>query len=135
MAYLEELLPEFRKGAKIRCSDWGNDTYVRLAKDGIIVNNDEKLQVLYTDEILADSWEFYQEPEPDWAYIIKNKCLCYFWNDDEKSKTLKFLTNVHAEVEYRFNGFWPVHGNCTYKHCRPVRRDEVTFYEDRKDEI
>lgn len=134
MAYLEELLPAFRKGAKIRLKDWGNDTYVRLAKDGIIVNNDEKLQVLYTDEIMADSWEFYKESEPDWDYIIKNKCLCWFWDDNEKSKTVKFLTNVHTEAEYRFNGFWPVHGNCTYKHCRPVRRDEITFYEDRKDE-
>ena len=25
MSYLEELLPEFRKGAKIRCSNWEKD--------------------------------------------------------------------------------------------------------------
>ena len=29
MSYLEELLPEFRKGAKIRCSDWEKDKYIQ----------------------------------------------------------------------------------------------------------
>lgn len=29
MAYLEELLPEFRKGAKIRCKYWALDMFVQ----------------------------------------------------------------------------------------------------------
>lgn len=28
MAYLEELLPEFRKGAKIRLNSWPEDKYI-----------------------------------------------------------------------------------------------------------
>lgn len=28
MSYLEELLPEFRKGAKIRKEDWSNGSYI-----------------------------------------------------------------------------------------------------------
>lgn len=31
MSYLEELLPEFRKGAKIRKSDWAKDEYIQLS--------------------------------------------------------------------------------------------------------
>ena len=30
MAYLEELLPEFRKGAKIRCDYWDDGQYIKL---------------------------------------------------------------------------------------------------------
>lgn len=132
--YLEELLPKFRKGAKIRCDYWDKGKYIQLKEDGYVYDDEDDRIDFSSLTVFGKSWELYQEPKPDWDYIIKNKCLCWFWNDNEKSKTLKFLTNVHTEAEYRFNGFWPVHGNCTYKHCRPVRRDEVTFYEDRKDE-
>nr|DAR69693.1 MAG TPA: Protein of unknown function (DUF2829) [Caudoviricetes sp.] len=134
MSYLEELLPEFRKGAKIRRKNWGRNTYIRLTKDDIIVNNDEKLQVLYTDELLADSWEFYTEPEPDWGYIIKNKCLCWFWDNNPAfvirlGHLTKLMSGCPNNEEFNYckdNGG-------AFKNCRPVRRDEVTFYEDRKD--
>lgn len=131
MSYLEELLPKFRKGAKIRCNYWDKKQYIQLKEDGYIYDDKDDRIEFSALILFGKSWEFYKEP--DWDFIIKNKCLCWFWDDNEKSKTLKFLTNVHAEDEYRFNGFWPVHGNCTYKHCRPVRRYEVTFYEDRND--
>ena len=36
MAYLEELLPEFRKGAKIRCDYWDEGKYIQLKEDGYI---------------------------------------------------------------------------------------------------
>lgn len=134
MSYLEELLPEFRKGAKIRQKDWKKGEYICIKDDIVVDENGVYHNEFYSEYLTSGEWELYQEPEPDWGYLIKNKCLCWFWDDNEKSKILKFLTNVHTEAEYRFNGFWPVHGNCTYKHCRPVHRDEVTFYEDRKDE-
>ena len=38
MAYLEELLPEFRKGAKIRLNSWPEDKYI-YQKDGEIKEN------------------------------------------------------------------------------------------------
>lgn len=133
MPYLEDLLPEFRKGAKIRRKDWDKGKYI-VCNGSFVYNDLDRIHSITNSDIVGDVWEFYKEPEPDWDYIIKNKCLCWFWDDNEKSKTLKFLTNIHMGAEYRFNGFWPVHGNCTYKHCRPVRRDEVTFYEERKDE-
>lgn len=134
MSYLEELLPMFRKGAKIRRKVWSAGEYIQIQNGKVYVNSSkQELVTLSCESFTVNDWEFYQEPI-DWDYIIKHKCLCWFWDDNEKSKTLKFLTNVHMEAEYRFNGFWPVHGNCTYKHCCPVRKDEVTFYEERKDE-
>lgn len=127
MSYLEELLPEFRKGAKIRRSNWPDGHCVKLdTNKEYTVDNDNKIYTIYAEELLADNWELYQEPEPDWDYIIKNKCLCWFWNDKGK-KFIKFL-KVVEKCGYRdeYGMYW--------QHCRPVRRDEVTFYEDRKDE-
>lgn len=71
----------------------------------------------------------YQEPV-DWDYIIKNKCLCWFWDEVEETKTLGLLDGRVAnnkELFFRRNGGFNT-------QCRPVRRDEVTFYEDKKDE-
>ena len=124
MAYLEELLSEFRKGAKIRCKKWSYGEYVYLGEKNIIYDERNKRYEFVNDDLFVE-WEFYQEPDPDWDYIIKNKCLCLFWNDDEtaigilKCKCIDgFLTN-YGEI---------------WENCRPVRKDEVTFYEHRKDE-
>ena len=124
MAYLEELLPEFRKGAKIRNKYWEKNEYICIKNDKIADEKGNYLNDFYNGYLLYDEWEFYQEPI-DWDYIIKNKCMCLFWNDDETAiGILKckcsdgFLTN--------YGGIW--------NNCRPVRKDEVTFYEDKKDE-
>lgn len=129
MAYLEELLPDFRKGAKIRCKGWGNDTYIEMNEStGIIINNKGKRYIFSYEDFAHYSWEFYQEPEPDWNYIIKNKCLCWFWDvtDDMKIGVLGYVYSDCSEP------FHPINSLEDYEHCRPVRRDEVTFYEDRK---
>lgn len=77
MSYLEELLPEFRKGAKIRQSDWGEGEYIFI-KDHRIRNEKGEVMLVslgrFTDLFCANNWEIYQEPI-DWDYIIKNKCL------------------------------------------------------------
>ena len=133
MAYLEELLPEFRKGAKIRLSSWNKNKFIVMC-DKDIVTNDNYDYPLSMSETLSNQWELYQEPEPDWDYIIKNKCLCWFWNmGDEEMKKAGIL----AYYDYDNNQFRR-YGSDNYTatwfdNCRPVRRDEVTFYEDRKD--
>ena len=126
MSYLEELLPEFRKGEKIRRSNWSEGHCVKLdTSKKFTVDNNGKIYTIYAEELLADNWELYKEPEPDWDYIIKNKCLCLFWNDDETTIDI---------LKYKYtDGFLANYGGI-WKNCRPVRRDEVTFYEDRKDE-
>ena len=127
MSYLEELLPEFRKGVKIRMKNWPKPFYYQMKKgrvynqDGYIVKN------LSQHTLFQREWEFYQDPEPDWQYIIDHKCPCLFWNSEDDTK-IDFLTevndNIHSFVS-RHSGFI---------NCRPIRRDEVTFYEDREDE-
>lgn len=122
MAYLEELLPEFRKGAKIRRKNWPEGHCVKLdTSKKFTVDNNGKIYTIYAEELLVDNWEFYQELI-DWDYIIKNKCLCWFWNNTGKTKYLNYL---QAKEEYAFRD---EQGAC-WENCRPALRGEVTFYE------
>lgn len=138
MSYLEELLPEFRKGAKISKHSWakvlGKDCYYRLENNKLIyfsgITEREQKEEFSIKECLADDWFIIKEPEPDWDYIIKNKCLCWFWDDDESEKTVSILINAEKDEYTPFL----LYDECYFEHCRPVRRDEVTFYEDKKDE-
>jgi hypothetical protein len=117
MAYLEEILPEFRAGAKIRRKDWPENLSISLK--GCC-----GLNVAFYD-VDADDWEIYQEPI-NWNYIIENRCPCWFW--DAERKVLGILVNCNKDDMYLRDG------DCYYRNCRPVRKDEVTFYEDKKDE-
>lgn len=122
MSYLEELLPEFRKGAKIRRKHWASNAFIQNIDD-----DDIDIKDLYRDD-----WELYQEPI-DWDYIIKNKCLCLFWNSDNDNKEYGLLGKIYDNLskgDYRFYKKFEQH----FRRCRPVRRDEVNFYEDKKDE-
>ncbi len=127
MSYLEELLPEFRKGAKIRCSDWEKDKYIQK-KGGLVATDNDFLCSLSVSDIFSNRWELYQEPI-DWDYIIKNKCLCWFWDEGE-CKATGILESITSKDPFCFVTDY----NGEYQYCRPVRRDEVTFYEDKKDE-
>ena len=127
MAYLEELLPEFRKGAKIRKRDWEKDEYICIKNNVVVDENGVYHRDFYDEYLTSDEWEFYQEPI-DWDYIIKNKCLCWFWCGIGK---IKYLNYLQVKEEHTFRDEL---GSC-WENCRPVRRDEVTFYEDRKDGI
>lgn len=130
MAYLEELLPEFRKGAKIRCSDWEPSIYIQQ-QGNVIVNSYDFVCCLSSDEIISNRWELYQEPI-DWDYIIKNKCLCLFWDEGKERHVRNFLKDVR-NPNCKHPLFYDQNG-IIWDCCRPVRRDEVAFYEDKKDE-
>lgn len=122
MSYLEELLPEFRKGAKIRRKHWASNAFIQNIDD-----DDIDIKDLYRDD-----WELYQEPI-DWDYIIKNKCLCWFWYLEEEKKVAGLLADYDS-WESQFGRYKGKNVAVTYfDHCRPVRRDEVNFYEDKKD--
>ena len=126
MSYLEELLPDFRKGAKIRRKDWRDGKYIKLSG---VYAKDEYGDVYFIEpnEITADDWELYEEPI-NWQYIIDNKCLCWFWEDSKQDKLAQNLNSVDSNSPFMFVDS----RNVAYKHCRPVRKDEVTFYEDQK---
>lgn len=128
MSYLEELLPEFRKGAKIRSSMWSKKAYIHL-KDGKILDESGLPYTILAIAFHINNWELYQEPI-DWDYIIKNKCLCWFWDDKFNWAMCGTLGKIEKGTEYGFTMFDDAGNRSSYKHCRPVRRDEVTFYED-----
>lgn len=124
MSYLEELLPEFRNGAKIRRKYWGDNDFVEISdfKKGLIFTN---------KELEASDWEFYQEPI-DWETIIKKRCLCWFWDDENDENFIARLEAFNMDDD---NMRFKSKNGAAWRNCRPVRRDEVNFYEDNKDEI
>lgn len=133
MSYLEELLPEFRKGAKIRKAEWSKRKFIVL-KNCVIVNSGNYEYPLSIHEILSNQRELYQEPEPDWNYIIKNKCLCWFWDDNSIfGMRLGYLTKLMSDFPNKKEFAYCKDNGGAFKYCRPVCRDEVAFYEDRKD--
>lgn len=79
--------------------------------------------------ITAEDWEI--EPATDWDYIIKNKCLCWFW--EEENKRIGMLKKYE---KHKFSMIIPDNYviDVSFTNCRPVRKDEVTFYEDKKDD-
>lgn len=129
MSYLEELLPEFRKGAKIRNKNWKPGDYYKL-KNGQIINQDKEIVIrFFSEAVLTDQWELYQEPV-DWQYIIDHKCLCLFWDEGKERQVMNFLKDV-KNCNYKYPLFYDQDG-IIWDCCRPVRGDEVTFYEDQK---
>lgn len=131
MSYLEELMPEFRKGAKIRMKDWPKPFYYEMRNRKVYNQDGHRVKNFSHQALFKNVWEFYKDPDPDWQYIIKNKCLCWFWDDDESEKIVGILINVEKDEYTPFL----LYGEYYFEHCRPVRRDEVTFYEDKEDEI
>lgn len=126
MAYLEELLPEFRKGAKIRRKNWPENLCISL-------RGSCGINIAFYD-VNADDWEKVPDNPIDWDYIIKNKCLCWFWDHSEERKRTGLLARLISQDEYRFEkGGYNGEPSIPYMNCRPVRKDEVTFYEDKRD--
>lgn len=133
MAYLEELLPEFRNGAKIRLIGSRDNEYYYIKHNVIYNQNGTPIKDFSLSMVMADIWELYQEPI-DWNYIIKNKCLCWFWDDDDTDGVMAILVSVYKDSSYRYYCRDLAGCGSSRKHCRPVRRDEVAFYEDKRDD-
>ena len=131
MSYLEELLPEFRNGAKIRSSMWSKKAYIHL-KDGKILDESGLPYTILAIAFRINDWELYQEPI-DWEYIIDHKCLCWFWDDDDTDGVMAILVSVYKDSPYRYYCRDLAGCGSSRKHFRPIRKDEVTFYEDKRD--
>lgn len=131
MSYLEELLPEFRKGAKIRFKYWKKNKYICIKYNKVMDEEGNYVNDFYCGYLKSDDWEFYQEPEPDWDYIIKNKCLCWFGVVGKEKQRIGTIEHV---AEFGKCCTYYINDEDGFSSCRPVRKDEVTFYEERKDE-
>lgn len=119
MSYLEELLPEFRKGAKIRRKSWPENLCISL-------RGSCGINIAFYD-VEADDWEKVPDKSIDWNYIIKNKCLCWF--SDEDIEEPNFADRLLAIVENESGIKFMTKGKVVFACCRPVYKDEVTFYE------
>ena len=128
----EEVLPAFRAGGKIRRKVWPKNHYIFCADT--TVYNDDDYCIVGLCQVMFDDWEVFEEPEPDWEYIIKNKCLCWFWDSNFNWAMCGTLGQIEKGVEYEFTMFDEAGNRSAFKHCRPVRRDEVTFYEEKEDD-
>lgn len=129
MSYLEELLPEFRKGAKIRMKDWPKPFYYQMRNRKVYNQDGHRVKNFSHQALFKNVWELHKDYEYDWKYIIDNKCLCWFWDDKKENKVADTL----EENSDNYKRFISNHISW-WKNCRPVRRDEVSFYEDRKDD-
>lgn len=128
MSYLEELLPEFRNGAKITKKEWDEKSYIYY-KDGLIYDRNNQVMYNFSAKALSyDGWKFYQEPI-DWDYIIENKCLCWFWDGCYEERKSGGILTCYEDSKY-----WQEGEDTAWDNCCPCRRDEVTFYEEKKDE-
>lgn len=130
MSYLEELLPEFRNGAKIRQPNWGKGEYIYLGENGIIYDERNKPFDFTNEEIFVE-WELYTEPAPDWDYIVKNKCLCWFGVIGREKQKVGTLRKI---AEFRGSYTYYIDEDTGFSACRPVRKDEITFYENKNDD-
>ena len=130
----EEVLPALRDGKKIRRKAWYEKYFIYC--EGLSVYKEDGVNYCFMgcDQLLCDDWEVFEEPEPDWEYIIKNKCLCWFWDSNFNWAMCGTLGQIEKGVEYEFTMFDEAGNRSAFKHCRPVRKEEVTFYEDKEDE-
>ena len=122
MSYLEELLPEFRKGAKIRRKCWV------CGIEGIC--KDENYS-FHAHDVDADDWDIVPNKPIDWDYIIKNKCLCWFGVIGREKQKVGTLRKI---AEFRGSYTYYIDEDTGFSACRPVRKDEITFYENKNDD-
>lgn len=122
MAYLEELLPEFRNGAKIRRKSWPENLCISL-------RGSSGINIAFYD-VEADDWEKVPDKSIDWNYIIKNKCLCWFGVVGKEKQRIGIVSAIANFIDSRT---YYIDKDTGFSACRPVRKDEVTFYEDKRD--
>ena len=53
-------------------------------------------------------------------------CLCWMWNDNEKSARLRILESIGEDKNFPFEA-----DDEFFKHCRPATKDGIKFVEDR----
>lgn len=120
-------------GGKIKKSDCGIWKYrpILIDDDGVLVFADtEEYYTLSKQDLTANNWEIV-EPEYNWDKIIKDRILCQFWDDDEFSLIGTLIKIGSPEPLFRRYKYQSDNGRY-WINCRPVRKDEVIFYKDKK---
>lgn len=127
----EEIIPALREGCSIRHVSWPKEYSVYM-KDGCLHDQQCRLFDMMNSGMInwlsTDGWKIFEKPKIDWSYIIENKCLCLFWDSDSEKK-FRYLKRVDSRKTYPYKDEF----GYAWKNCRPVHRDEINFYEDRKE--
>lgn len=129
----EEVMVALRNGERIRRRAWGKDKYIYRGEDysfydetGVTCNT-----FMNFEDVLYDDWEIIKEPKYAWDYIIKNECSCWFWDDETEDAVIGTLRRINFNEKFSYGSNV---GDFFWKHCRPVRKDEIKFYEDKEDD-
>lgn len=113
-------------GKKYRLDYWITSQYIYFDDDTSTIRSEDgdEYKLNSTQIMLSDTWEEYIEPIDYSKYI---GCLCWFWDDLEEEKTIGIL-------EYISNDNFPYNciANLSYKHCRPVKPEEIKFYKEKE---
>jgi hypothetical protein len=80
MAYLEDILPEIRKGRKARRKGWHPQGYIYLNQSGELKDESNyDWEVASYNDLLPDDWELVPEPVKykQTLYLLSNGLISY----------------------------------------------------------
>lgn len=106
---------------------WFDDKPRICGKEWGIIGFNGLLGKIEVSEFEGKDWtECCLELDPDYSKWCG--CLCYFWDDEGDNFIIGILEGVYENQ--RDNGSFKYQNGRLFRHCRPVRRDEVEFVED-----
>ena len=119
MAYLEKLLPKFRKGTRIRRLDWSPESYIEYKKNKIWTRLGNPY-LLTNQDIASDRWELYVE-KINWNKVIEDGCLCWFWDTEDH----KYISKLYSISD---NHMFMDINRLTARYCEPVTSADIILY-------
>lgn len=77
------------------------DSYLSVQNnhEGFVVDENNQRYNFTIVDFKSNKWELYQEPI-DWDYIIKNKCICWFWDNKGDEKQIGALVGINDNRFY-----------------------------------
>lgn len=126
----EKIQKHLLSGGKIKRKLGSCNIIANISENGFIYDNSKTFYIFCKEDLTADNWEIV-EPEYNWDKIIKDRILCQFWDDDEFSLIGTLIKIGSPEPLFRRYKYQSDNGRY-WINCRPVRKDEVIFYKDKK---
>lgn len=128
----KEIIEALNAGKMIRLHG-GTDKY-RLDRNGDIVIDGRNNLLSLNVAILRYDFEIV-EPEINWDKVIREKYLCKFW-DNGAEPNFAYNYSIDELIGYADNSVkkdFQASSEIWWKHCRPLRADEVRLVTDEKE--
>lgn len=117
----KEIQDHLKKGGKINRPFFGNPIYFNDLDLVFKYKDNEKVYCLNKEDLTADDWQI---TDDYYDYLIDNKVLCFFWNEDDEEYDIGYLKSVNKKFsDYPFLGEILTNRIPTfeyYLHCKPV---------------